>query len=240
MIHATVDGAVGLVIIDRTERRNALDAAHCRALQEAVTDLAGRTRVMVLTGEGSAFCAGADLAEAHTTEFRTRLRTLLELLGQVPVPVIAAVNGPALGAGTQLAIAADLRVAGAGARFGVPAARLGLAIDHWTVRRLTHLVGGATARRVLLTVDEIGADEALVSGLAQRAGDREEALAWAAEIAELAPLTLRAHKLALERAGEPPDDPDVAAAVRTAWESQDRAEGVASFRERRRPRFEGR
>jgi enoyl-CoA hydratase len=240
MIHTTVDGAVGLVTIDRTERRNALDVEHCRALHDAVTGLAGHTRVMVVTGEGSAFCAGADLAEAHTPEFRTSLRELLELLGQVPVPVIAAVNGPALGAGTQLAIAADLRVAAPGARFGVPAAKLGLAVDHWTVRRLVHLVGGATARHVLLTVDEIGAEAALASGLAQRAGDLDGALAWAAEIAELAPLTLRAHKLALERVGEPADDPEVAAAVRAAWRSQDCAEGVASFQERRRPRFEGR
>jgi len=94
---------------------------------------------------------------------------------------------------------------------------------------------------VLLAGEEVDAEEALLRGLAERAGDLDEALRWAGGIAELAPLTLRAHKLALTRAGgEEPDDSDVVAAVRAAWESADFAEGLAAFGERRPPRFEGR
>ena len=241
MIATSMSGAVALLTIDRHERRNALDTEHCLALHEAVTKAADEARVVVITGAGSAFCAGADLSDAYTPGFRLALRALLELLGDVPVPVIAAVNGPALGAGTQLAIAADLRIVAPAARFGIPAGRLGLAVDHWTVRRLVHLVGGGTARLVLLAGEEVDAEEALLRGLAERAGDLDEALRWAGGIAELAPLTLRAHKLALTRAGgEEPDDSDVVAAVRAAWESADFAEGLAAFGERRPPRFEGR
>ena len=241
MISASTSGGVALATIDRHERRNALDTEHCLALHEAVTQAAAEARVVVITGAGSAFCAGADLSESYTPEFRRALRALLELLGDVPVPVIAAVNGPALGAGTQLAIAADLRIVAPAARFGVPAGRLGLAVDHWTVRRLVHLVGGGTAGLVLLAGEEVDAEEALQRGLAERAGDLDEALRWAGGIAELAPLTLAAHKLALERAGgEGTDDPGVVAAVRGAWESDDFAEGLAAFQERRPPRFEGR
>jgi enoyl-CoA hydratase len=241
MIATSRSGAVALLTIDRHERRNALDTEHCLALHEAVTKAADEARVIVITGSGSAFCAGADLSDAYTPAFRSALRALLELLGDVTVPVIAAVNGPALGAGTQLAIAADLRIVAPAARFGIPAGRLGLAVDHWTVRRLAHLVGGGTARLVLLAGEEVDAEEALQRGLAERAGDLDEALRWASGIAELAPLTLRAHKLALERAGgEEPDDSDVVAAVRAAWESADFAEGLAAFGERRRPHFEGR
>ncbi len=241
MINRTVNGAVALVTIDRHQRRNALDTEHCLALHQAVTSTAAEARVVVITGAGSAFSAGADLSDAYTAEFRVALRALLELLGEVTVPVIAAVNGPALGAGTQLAIAADLRIVAPAARFGVPAARLGLAVDHWTVRRLVHLVGGATARLVLLAGEELDAEGALQRGLAERAGDLDEALDWAGRIAALAPLTLRAHKFALERLGQDEaDDPDVVDAVRRAWESDDFAEGLTAFGERRPPRFEGR
>jgi len=241
MIATTTSGAVALVTIDRHERRNALDTEHCLALQAAVTGAAAAARVVVITGAGSAFSAGADLSDAYRSEFRDALRALLELLGDVPVPVIAAVNGPALGAGTQLAIAADLRIVAPAARFGVPAGRLGLALDHWTVRRLALLAGGATARLVLLAGEEVDAEAALRRGLAERAGDLQEALLWAGGIAELAPLTLAAHKLALERAGgEEADHAEVVAAVRAAWESDDFAEGLAAFGEHRPPRFEGR
>lgn len=229
-----------MVTIDRPERRNALDIEHCRALHEAISEAARGFRVVVLTGAGSAFCAGADLGEAYTTEFRSTLRGLLQLMGDVSVPIVSAVNGPALGAGTQLAIAGDLCVVGPGARFGIPAGKLGLAIDHWTVRRVVHLLGGSVARLLLLAGEELDADAALACGLAHRAGSPAEAADWAERIARLAPLTLAAHKLAIERPAPSADYPEVIAAVKAAWGSEDFVEGLAAFRERRAPRFEGR
>src|SRR5262249_56476529 len=116
----------------------------------------------------------------------------------LPAVTIAAVEGPALGAGTQLAAACDLRVAHAAARFGVPAARLGLAVDQWTVDRLVALVGGGTARAILLAAESISGADAHRLGFVQRLGGLGDAQAWADEIVTLAPLTIAAPKIALD------------------------------------------
>src|SRR5690349_11778840 len=92
-------------------------------------------RALVLTGAGGHFCAGADLTSLEDSSFAKLLRNVLELLGTIPVPTIAAVEGAALGAGMQFAAACDLRVATPDAKFGIPAAKLGLMVDHWTVKR---------------------------------------------------------------------------------------------------------
>src|SRR4051812_26139360 len=241
MIHSVMHGPVTLLTIDRPERRNAVDAATCKdlrgALDEAVEEQA---RVVVLTGAGGHFCAGADLGGVHDEDFGASLRGLLDTLVSVPIPVIAAVSGAALGAGTQLAVACDLRVAAPDARFGIPAAKLGLMVDHWTVQRLALLAGHGPARAMLLAAEQVSGEDAVRLGLAQRAGDLDAALAWAADIARLAPLTIAGHKLALTRleAGLAPDE-DVAGAFRTAWASNDLVEGMTAFRERRAPDFHG-
>jgi enoyl-CoA hydratase len=241
VIHRERSGAVGVLTIDRPERRNAVDSASCAALEEGLRGFVGdECRVVVLTGAGGHFCAGADLGGVEDGGFRAALRSLLDALVSVPVPVMAAVSGAALGAGTQLAAACDLRVASADARFGIPAAKLGLMTDHWTVKRVAHLAGLSTAQAMLLASEEVDGAAAVRLGLAHRAGGLEEALAWAAEVAALAPLTLAGFKLALGRLSEPADDPLVAEAVTRAWASEDLAEGKAAFRERRAPVFRGR
>lgn len=241
MIRAERRGPVAVVTIDRPERRNAVDAAACSDLAAAVEEAAASgARAVVLTGAGGHFCAGADLTGVHAEGFAAALRRLLDVLGAVPVPVVAAVAGAALGAGTQLAVACDLRVATADSRFGIPAAKLGLMVDHWTVQRLVALAGAGPARAMLLAADELDGAAAVRLGLAQRAGQLDDAVAWAEDIAALAPLTVAGHKLALNRLERALDDPDVTAAFRRAWSSADLAEGMAAFRERRAPRFEGR
>ena len=234
-------GAVEVLTIDRQERRNAVDAATCMELQRGLTDAVDRgARVVVLTGAGGHFCAGADLGGVHDDDFGAALRGLLDAIVSVPVPVIAAVSGAALGAGTQLAVSCDLRVATADARFGIPAAKLGLMVDHWTVQRLALLAGHGPARAMLLAAEQISGEDGLRLGLVQRIGDLEAALAWAADIAGLAPLSIAGHKLALNRleAGLAADA-DVAAAFRRAWSSADLAERMTAFRERRPPNFAG-
>jgi enoyl-CoA hydratase len=223
------------ITIDRQERRNALDVVTCERLTaELEAALRAGARAIVVTGAGPHFCAGADLGQVHGTELAAALSRLLDTIITVDVPVIAAVHGAALGAGTQLALACDLRVVDPTARFGIPAAKLGLMVDQWTVQRLSLLAGPGPARSMLLAAEELDASGALRLGLAQRAGDLAAAQSWAEELAALAPLTLAGHKALLNQL-EGAD-----AAYQRAWASADAQEGLAAFRERRPPRFEGR
>lgn len=239
MIRTERRGTVARITLDRQERRNAIDQQACRDLADAVAD-ATDARAIVLTGAGGHFCAGADLTQVEDTAFVDALRAALGALRDVPVPVIAAVEGAALGAGTQLAIACDLRVATPDARFGIPAAKLGLMVDQWTVQRLALLAGHGPARSMLLAAEVVDGAAAAGLGLVQRLGTPDEAMAWADEIATLAPLTIAGHKLMLSRCEtEVRGDPDVAAAFARAWRSADLAEGMAAFKERRPPRFTG-
>ena len=241
MISADDRGSVTVVTLDRPERRNAVDAPALRGLATALEGaVARRARVLVLTGAGGHFCAGADLTALEDERFADLLREVLDGLAAAPLCTLAAVEGAALGAGTQLAIACDLRMGTPSARFGVPAARLGLMVDAPTVQRLAALVGGSVARSVLLAAEVLDGEAAHRTGLVSRLGDLDAALAWADEIAALAPLTVAGHKLALERlTPRLLPDPDVAAAFTRAWASADLVEGRAAFAERRPPRFRG-
>jgi len=235
------DQAITVVTLDRPERRNALDHGTLGELVAVLDSAAARpTRVLVLTGASGHFCAGADLTGVEDATFATYLQHVLTTLRDVPFPTIAAVEGAALGAGTQLAVACDLRVATADATFGVPAAKLGLMVNHWTVQRVETLLGPSTARAVLLAAEVVSGADALRLGFVNRPGARPEALAWAEQIARLAPLTIAGHKLMLNNLEEPPaDDVDVAAAFNRAWQSADFAEGLDAFRNRRTPTFRG-
>ncbi|HEY7939737.1 MAG TPA: enoyl-CoA hydratase-related protein, partial [Acidimicrobiales bacterium] len=138
LVEALPDAAdVVVVTLDRPERRNALDHATLQSLRDAITHAVDqRARVLVLTGAGGHFCAGADLTGVEDEGFVDLLRSVLEGLHTAPFPVVAAIEGAALGAGTQLAMSCDLRIATADASFGIPAAKLGLTVDHWTVQQL--------------------------------------------------------------------------------------------------------
>ncbi len=167
------DGVLTLSL-DRPERRNAIDAELAGALREAFEAAAddSAVRAVILTGAGRAFSAGGDLSRFERDwdprEFRHdshRLTQLITLVERLEKPTVAAINGVATGAGTQLALACDVRLMAAGARFVYREGRLGIIPSHGGVTRLVKLIGLARARDVLLGGEVVSAEEALRLGL---------------------------------------------------------------------------
>ncbi len=168
------DAGVLLLTLDRPEARNALDDELTEALSDALDTAAGdaQTRAIIITGAGESFCAGGDLArferEWTPSAFRLhshRLTAVIASIEQLEKPVIAAVNGAVTGAGTQLALACDIRLVAPGARIIFREGRLGIIPSHGGVTRLVKLVGLARARDVLLGGEELEAAAAERLGL---------------------------------------------------------------------------
>lgn len=232
-------GEVLLLTLVRPERRNALTMRLWRDLAEAVrVGAENGARAIVITGAGSAFSAGADLDEAGS-EMAEVIEAVFAVIRACPAPVIAHVNGPAVGAGAQLCVSCDLRVVDTGAVFAIPAAEIGLPVHPATIRRLAALAGIGGARAMLLGGERVGAARALALGLADRVGDLDVSLDWAGVIAGYAPLSLRYLKSELELK-EQGDAARYAAVLAEMLSSDDRAEAIRARAERRRPVFTGR
>ncbi|MEU7142779.1 enoyl-CoA hydratase [Nocardia sp. NPDC046473] len=242
MLGVSRDGDVVTIELQREERRNALNLELITLLREAVlAAVADDARVIVMTGRGPIFSAGADLSGVYSDEFLAGLQDMLHIIESVPVPVISAINGGALGAGVQLALASDLRVIAPDAYIAIPAAKLGISVDRWTVRRLASLIGGGPARTILLGAESVTAADAYSFGFANRLGSLADAQSWAKQIAQLAPLSLRHMKLVLNDDGtREPDTAQQRAALEAAWTSADAQEGRLARQEKRAAKFVGR
>jgi enoyl-CoA hydratase len=200
----------------------------------------GSTRAIVLTGQGTVFCAGADLSgDAFAADYPDRLIELHKVLDAAPIPVIGAINGPAIGAGLQLAMQCDLRVVDPSAFFQFPTSKYGLALDNWSIRRLSSLVGHGRARAMLLSAEKLSAETALQTGMANRLGTLEDAQAWADEIAGLAPLAIQHAKRVLNDDAIEEAEPVHKELFDKAWGSQDVIEAQVARVEKRPPRFQG-
>ena len=235
-------GDVTTLELQRPERRNALNSELVDALREAVEKAAAdNVRAIVLTGSGTVFCAGADLSgDVFAADFPDRAIALNKAIDAVPVPVICAVNGAAIGAGVQLAMVCDLRVVAPDAYFQFPIARYGLALDNWSIRRLASLAGHGRARAMLLAAEKLDAQTALMTGMANRIGTLADAQAWAAEIAGLAPLSLQHSKRVLNDDGAYEDQTEVHKNLfERAWSSHDVIEAQVARIEKRAARFQG-
>ena len=263
---AELDGPVGWITLNRPAKRNALNRPMRAALDQALADLVGNDdiRVAVRTGAGTAFGAGADLTDGSVASARAepagsppsdaadrhpmaeRAGPVAQSLSAFGKPVIAAVNGPAVGGGLELALACDLRIAARGATFALPEVRIGSMPGSGGTQRLPRAVGPALAARMLFTGEPISAEDALrgglISDLAEPDKLRELAAGLAGKIAANAPLSLRAVKQCLIVATQAP----LTAGLefeRAMWmllaTTTDRREGRAAFRERRAPRFTG-
>ena len=243
MISVTRDGHVMTLEMQRPERRNALNAELVDGLRDAIEKAAAEdVRVVVLTGGGHVFSSGADLSggQGVADELPDKARALNLAIDSAPIPVIGAVNGPAIGAGVILSMICDLRVVAPGAYFQFPVAKYGIALDNWSIRRLTSLVGAGRARGMLLGAERLTADAALQTGMANRIGTLADAQAWAQEIAGYAPLALQHAKRVLNDDGAYEDPwPAHQELFDRAWASQDIIEAQVARIEKRPPNFRG-
>ena len=250
-------GAVLLVTVNRPEVMNALNGQVVQELDQLASGVEGDdgVRAVVLTGAGErAFVAGADISELHQVAGRPAeaaaytggLQAVATRWERLPKPVIAAVNGYALGGGCELALAADIRLASDRARFGQPEIKLGLIPGSGGTQRLPRLVGRGYAKLLVMGGEPIGAQEALRIGLVDRVVPAEqllpEALALAAKLAQAAPIALRLAKEAVDGGLEGTLAAGLALERRLfgqALGTADAAEGTGAFLEKRQPRFTG-
>lgn len=251
-VHLTRHGAVAVLAIDNPGKRNALSPPLLADLQRHLTELSGQgARAAVLTGHGdAAFSAGYDLdalpEEPDDAWLRDHgpLGPALRALGALPV--VAALNGVAVGAGCELALTCDLRVAHPAVTLQMPPVRMGLIYTPDGLQRLLALAGAGLARDMLLTARAVPADEARAAGLVDRvvAADAvlPTALALAQEISRGAPLAVQGTRALLDQLilRGPPSDPAEAEALlqrrREAWTSAEARAARAAFRERLRAR----
>ncbi|OPX06638.1 enoyl-CoA hydratase [Mycobacterium sp. AT1] len=243
MIGMTREGNVLTLEMQRPERRNALNGELLDALREAVEKAADQgVRAIVLTGQGHVFSSGADLSggQGVADELPDKARALNLAIDQAPLPVIGAVNGPAIGAGVILSMICDLRVVTPEAYFQFPVAKYGIALDNWSIRRLTSLVGAGRARGMLLAAERLTSDAALLTGMANRSGTLADAQAWAQEIAGFAPLALQHAKRVLNDDGAYEDAwPAHKELFDRAWSSADIIEAQVARIEKRPANFTG-
>jgi enoyl-CoA hydratase len=251
------DGAIAILTLNRPAVLNALDAELLERLRRTLDDYASDAtlRAVIVTGAGDrAFAAGADIAElaalpdAAAGEAQARIgQHVTESIERLPVPVIAAVNGFALGGGCELAMACDFRIASDNAKFGQPEVNLGVPPGYGGTQRTTRLLGPGTALFLCLTGETIDAAEALRIGLVQRVvplGELlPEARRIAAAIAAKAPLAVAATKRAIYDGAALPLRAALRLEARAFGEmvaTRDFREGTAAFLGKRKPAFEGR
>jgi enoyl-CoA hydratase/carnithine racemase len=242
--------------IDNPEKRNALDHDVLDAFAEVLPRL--EARCLLLTAAGKVFSAGYDIGALPKDDFARAAEAIvahpftaaIEALDAFPFPVLAALNGHAIGGGLELALSCDLRVCSADARLGMPPARLGLVYSHTGLRKFIDALGAPRTRELFFTARNVGAEEALRWGLvgevlpAADVGARGVELA--AEIAANAPLSLAGNKrviralLAAEGALDPAVEEELVALRDACFGSEDFYEGVRAFAEKRAPRWRGR
>jgi enoyl-CoA hydratase len=252
-----IDGTVATLTLNRPAVLNALNHDLLTMLEEALDAFTGdpQLRAVILTGAGErAFAAGADIAEladlpgAVAGEHKARMgQRITQLIEALPVPVIAAVNGFALGGGCELAMACDFRIASENAKFGQPEVNLGIPPGYGGTQRTARLLGPGVALFMCLTGETIDAAEAYRIGLVQRvvpiAELMPEARRLASTIAAKAPLAITATKRAIREGAALPLSEGLALEALhfgTMVSTSDFREGTRAFLEKRKPAFEGR
>ena len=250
-------GGVLRIRISNPQKRGALDHEILDAVTATVTE--ADSRCLVITGDGPVFSAGYDIgnftdesafADAAEKLVAHPFTDAIDAIEAYPYPVVAAMNGHAIGGGLELAITCDIRIAARGIRMGMPPAKIGLVYGHTGLRRFMDVCGVANTNELFFLGDNVDADRALEMGLVNRVVEPDElqeaALEVARRIAANSPLSLAGNKrivrtLRLRRTELPPDEERELVELReSCFHTEDFREGIAAFGEKRRPDWKGR
>jgi enoyl-CoA hydratase/carnithine racemase len=256
MIAETGDG-IGWMIFNNPDRRNALSLEMWEAIT-AILDAFQRdetVRVIVMKGAGDkAFVSGADISQfeeqrknaEQAERYSAMSAGARQKIADLDKPLIAVIRGYCLGGGLAMAMSADIRIASEDSKFGIPAARLGIAYGYESLEQLVNLVGPAFAKEILFSARHFSAEEALRIGLVNRVVPVDELEGAVCELADTigsnAPLSVRATKMTVAEVLKDPSERNLEAVeqiVKTCFDSQDYAEGRQAFLEKRKPRFNG-
>jgi enoyl-CoA hydratase/carnithine racemase len=252
---AEVQDRIAVITLNRPEAMNSFNFDLLYALRAIIADirLDAAVRVVIITASGDrAFCAGADLKERaslsplQVKEFIFTIRNLFTEIEQLNKPVIAGINGVALGGGTELALASDIRIAADTATMGLTETRLAIIPGAGGTQRLPRLVGKGKAKELIFTGRRIGATEALSIGMVNDVCAPHELMhvcrSMAAEICESGPIAIEQAKYAINCGTETDLATGLAIESNAYWvciPTEDREEGLAAFREKRKPVYKG-
>ena len=244
-----------ILTLNRPQVMNAFNFDLLHALKREIDSIRFRRdiRVVIITGAGDrAFCAGADLKERATLpedkvrEFIYTIRNLFTDIANLPKPVIAAVNGVALGGGTELALACDIRIASENATLGLTETKLAIIPGAGGTQRLPRIVGVAKAKELIFTGKRVSAKEALEIGLVNKICSPENLLPeckkMAMEICETGPIAIEQAKYAINKGIEVDINTGLAIESNAYWitiPTEDRLEGLRAFKEKRKPNYKG-
>jgi len=249
--------AVARLTLNNPEKRNPLDHEVLDAIAATLPKLADgiETRCVVITGTGRAFSAGYDIGAIDDASFEQEAEALvahpfhaaMEAVSAHPYPVLAAINGHCLGGGLELAMRCDMRLCAAGAKLGMPPAKLGLIYSHTGLERFIDVIGVAYTRELFLTGRNLDAERAERIGLVNWVAEGDElesaAIELAAEIAANAPLSMTGNKAAVETLARfdrvtADQERELIELRRSCFASEDFREGIRAFAEKRKPRWQ--